>query len=171
MKVVLDTNILVSGLAAPYSIPGRIVSAWRRGHNQLVSSEPLIAELSRVSTYPKILSLFAKAGPANDSLGDFLDVLRMKALIVDISAVTLPVDTRDVNDRQVLATMIAADAEWLVTGDKHDLLSMGLRNIVTARDFLSRLESLRLPPLAEQPRAVYRISRARRRRPPAAAQA
>ena len=28
MKVVLDTNVLISGLAYPNSIPGRIVAAW-----------------------------------------------------------------------------------------------------------------------------------------------
>lgn len=31
MRVVLDTNVLVSGLAYPGSVPGRIVGAWRQG--------------------------------------------------------------------------------------------------------------------------------------------
>jgi len=30
LRVVLDTNVLVSGLAYPLGIPGRIVSAWER---------------------------------------------------------------------------------------------------------------------------------------------
>lgn len=171
MRIVLDTNVLLSGLARADRPPGIILSAWREGQFELAISELMFAELHRVLHYPRIRSLFAKAELTDESLGDFLDLLRMKALIVDISAVILPVDPRDVNDRPVLATMIAAEAEWLVTGDKRDLLSLGLRNVITARDFLSRIESLRLPPLVEQPRAAYRVARQRRKRPATAAQA
>ena len=31
LRVVLDTKVLVSGLAYPGSVPGRIVAAWRQG--------------------------------------------------------------------------------------------------------------------------------------------
>ena len=31
LRAVLDTNVLVSGLAYPGSVPGRIVTAWRQG--------------------------------------------------------------------------------------------------------------------------------------------
>ena len=31
LRVVLDTNVLVSGLAYPGSVPGRIVAVWRQG--------------------------------------------------------------------------------------------------------------------------------------------
>jgi len=171
MRVVLDTNILISGLVRHSTPPGRIVSAWREAQFELAVSAPMIEELQRVLHYPKIHKLFAKAGLSDDSLEDFLDLLRLKAVVVDISAVTLPVEPRDVHDRPVIATMIAAEAEWLVTGDKRDLLSLGLRNIVTARDFLSRVDALRLPPLAEQPRASYRVARGRRRLPASTAQA
>ncbi len=171
MRVVLDTNILISGLVRHSTPPGRIVSAWREAQFELAISAPMIEELRRVLHYPKIHKLFVTAGLSDDSLEDFLDMLRMKAVVVDITTVILPVEPRDVHDRPVIATMVAAEAEWLVTGDKRDLLSLGLRNIVTARDFLSRAEALRLPPLAEQPRAAYRVARARRKRPAAIAQA
>ncbi len=171
MKVVLDTNILLSGLAGPNGTPGRIVSAWRAGHYQLATSEPLIAEFCRAAAYPRIRTLFAKTGVSERELRDFADLLRLKALVVDVSAASLPVDPRDANDQPVIATMIAAEAEWLVTGDRRDLLSLGLRNIVTAREFLSRADALRPPPLAEQPRAAYRPATARRKRRATAAQA
>jgi predicted nucleic acid-binding protein len=39
LRVVLDTNVLVSGLAYPGSVPGRIVTAWRQGGLEGVVSE------------------------------------------------------------------------------------------------------------------------------------
>lgn len=38
IRVVLDTNVLVSGLAYPRSIPGRIVDAWLQGALEVVLS-------------------------------------------------------------------------------------------------------------------------------------
>lgn len=169
MKVVLDTNVLVSGLARADRPPGRILSAWREGQFDLAVSEPMIEEMRRVIGYPKIRALFSKAGLADDGLRDFFELLRLKALVVELSTATLPVEPPDANDRPVIATMVAAEAEWLVTGDKRDLLSLGLRQIVTARDFLSRMDALRLPPLAEQRRAAYKVATSRRKRPATAA--
>jgi prevent-host-death family protein len=47
-RVVLDTNVLVSGLAYPGSVPGRIVAAWRQGALDVVLSRHLLDELARV---------------------------------------------------------------------------------------------------------------------------
>lgn len=169
MKVVLDTNVLVSGLARAHRPPGRILSAWREGQFDLAISEPMIEELRRVIDYPRIRALFTKAGLADDDLHEFFELLRLKAMVVDASKAILPAEPPDANDRPVIATMVAADAEWLVTGDKRDLLSLGLRQIVTPKAFLSRMEALRLPPLAEQRRAAYKVATSRRKRPAAAA--
>jgi uncharacterized protein len=165
MRVVLDTNILVSGLAGPGSTPGRIVSAWREAERfELVVSEPLILELRRVVTYSKVQALFAKSGFTEKDLWEFIDLICLKAITVDVSGVALETVPKDPKDVSVMATLIASEAEWLVTGDKRDLLSLGLRQIVTARDFLSRVDALRLPPLAEEPRAIYQVLKAWRRR-------
>jgi len=48
LRVVLDTNVLVSGIAYTASIPGRIVEAWKRGAIEVVLSRHIIEELSRV---------------------------------------------------------------------------------------------------------------------------
>jgi len=169
MKVVLDTNILLSGLARADRPPGRILSAWRQGQFDLVVSEPMIEEILRVFHYPKVRRMLAKAAVTYEDPREITEMLRLSAILVDVTGVVLQTVPQDPKDTMVLATLIASGAEWLVTGDKRDLLSLGLRNIITARDFLQRFEALRLPPLAEQPRAVYRVSRERRRRPVAAA--
>ena len=38
MRVVLDTNVLLSGLMYPSSTPGRVVTAWTEGRFDLVLS-------------------------------------------------------------------------------------------------------------------------------------
>ena len=47
MKVVLDTNVLVSGLLFG-GVPGRILTAWSTGAIRLVISPPILEEYRRV---------------------------------------------------------------------------------------------------------------------------
>ena len=54
MRVVLDTNVVVSGLMLPDSTPGRIVAAWAESEFDVVSSPEQLAEIARVLGYPKI---------------------------------------------------------------------------------------------------------------------
>jgi predicted nucleic acid-binding protein len=130
----------------------------------------MIEEFLRVFRYPRIRSLFARAGTPYEDAHEIAETLRLKAIVVDVGGVTLGTVPRDPADVPVLATLIASDAEWLVTGDRGDLPSLGLRQIVTASEFLSRMDSLSMPPLAEQPRAPYRVKRERRKRTATAAQ-
>lgn len=48
LRVVLDTNVLVSGFAYPTSVPGRIVSTWLQGGLNVVLSHYILDELVRV---------------------------------------------------------------------------------------------------------------------------
>jgi predicted nucleic acid-binding protein len=52
LAVVLDTNVLLSGLAYPASVPGRLLAAWRFGALEVVLSELILAELRR--TLPRL---------------------------------------------------------------------------------------------------------------------
>lgn len=47
MRIVLDTNVLVSGFFFG-GVPGRILSAWRDGHTILVVSRPILVEYREV---------------------------------------------------------------------------------------------------------------------------
>ena len=47
LGVVLDTNVLLSGLAYPASVPGRLIAAWRFGALDLVLSDFILTELRR----------------------------------------------------------------------------------------------------------------------------
>jgi putative PIN family toxin of toxin-antitoxin system len=136
VKVVLDTNVLVSGLMLPDSVPGRIVAAWRGAQFELVLSESLLDEIGRVLSYPKIRG---RLRWGQDEIARFLLLLRFKADIVDTTGEKASVP-RDPGDDPVLATLLAADADCLVSGDS-DLLALRDRfPIQTPAEFVRRLK-------------------------------
>jgi len=136
VKVVLDTNVLVSGLMLPDSVPGRIVAAWRGAQFEWAMSELLLDEIGRVLSYSKIQGRLRWGG---DQIARFLLLLRFKAEIVDIENENARVP-RDPGDDPVLATLLAAEADCLVSGDG-DLLALRDRYpILTPAEFARRLK-------------------------------
>ena len=132
LRVVLDTNVLVSGLAYPASIPGRIVGAWRQGALEVVLSRHILDELTRV--LPR-LNHRLKWRPV-----DFADLADILAIEIDlVEPQPLAGNTvRDAADIPVLGTLLAAKADYLITGD-HDLLALAERHpIITPAEFWQR---------------------------------
>lgn len=119
LRVVLDTNALVSGLAYPGSVPGRIVSLWRQGGLDVALSRYILDELTRV------LPRLSRVSLTPDEIRDLVDSLMFLADVVEPVGRPDP-DLRDAADQPVLATLFAADAHYLVTGDK-DLLVLAER--------------------------------------------
>lgn len=137
MQVVLDTNVLVSGLAFPSGPPGRIVSAWRAGAFSLVASEFMLDELARI-----LPALSHRTGFSAADVRDFLDLMRAMSTIVELSADLLAQaqgsELRDPDDAPILATFLASGADCLVTGDKDLLVLAGPWAIVSPADFCAR---------------------------------
>lgn len=131
LRVVLDTNILVSGLAYPGSVPGRIVGAWRQGGLEVALSHYILDELGRV--LPRLPRM--RLSPSE--IRDLIDSLMFVADVVAPEA-TQDAMLRDPSDQPVLATWRAAGARYLVTGDK-DLLALAERYpIITPAEFWAR---------------------------------
>ena len=135
MKVVLDTNVLLSGLMLPDSTPGRVVRAWRETRFDLVSSKEQLTEVARVLTYSKV---HKRLKWGRENIERFLRQLYLRSELVDISDV-FPSVPDDPKDQPILATLIASSAKYLVTGDS-DLLTLSDRYpIVTPADFVQHL--------------------------------
>jgi putative PIN family toxin of toxin-antitoxin system len=131
VRVVLDTNVLVSGLAYPASIPGCILGAWRRGGVEIVLSRYILDEMVRV--LPRLKRI--KLTPAE--IRDLADSFMFLAEMVEPS-VELEEAQRDKSDQKILGTLRAARADYLITGDK-DLLALGKQYpIVTPAAFWER---------------------------------
>jgi putative PIN family toxin of toxin-antitoxin system len=131
MRVVLDTNVLVSGLAYPASVPGAIVNAWKQGGLELVLSRYILDEMMRVLPRLKRIAL------STAEIRDLADSFMFTAEIVEPSAKKEKA-LRDAADQQVLGTLLAAKADYLITGDK-DLLALAAKySIVTPAEFWAR---------------------------------
>ena len=85
---VLDTNVLLSGIAYPNSIPGKIIAAWRNGGVEVVLSHYILGELQRV--LPK---LNHRLGWSQQEIQDFIDSLAFLANLVE------PLPTEEINLR------------------------------------------------------------------------
>ncbi|TAN50358.1 MAG: putative toxin-antitoxin system toxin component, PIN family [Rhodospirillales bacterium] len=132
MKAVLDTNVLVSGLAYPSSIPGKIVTAWRKGGMEVILSRFILDELARV--LPRLNHRL------NWKPSDFLDLIDLLALSAELVEPAAIEDCalQDENDLPVLGTLLAAKADYLITGDS-DLLALSTKYpIVTPAEFWQR---------------------------------
>lgn len=57
MRVVLDSNILLSALISPHRAPHRIYAAWRARRFELVTCPTQLEEIRRASRYPKLREL------------------------------------------------------------------------------------------------------------------
>ena len=131
LRVVLDTNVLVSGLAYPGSVPGRIVTAWRQGGVEVVLSRYILDELTRV------LPRLPRVGLTPAQVRDLADSLMFLADIVEPEG-GHEAALRDPADQPVLQTLIAAKADYLVTGDKDLLALAGRYAVVTPAEFWVR---------------------------------
>lgn len=140
MQVVLDTNVIISGMAYPASVPGKIMQAWRSGAIEVVLSDYILDEIRRV--LPRLRS---RHGMSDPEIDDLVDILGFLAEIVDPA--DMPDDSvRDIRDTPVLGTLITGtrshSVDYLITGDK-DLLVLAERYpVITPSDFWARHGSL-----------------------------
>lgn len=132
MRLVADTNILVSALIVGTSLPAHLITLWREGWFELLTSAEQLDELMRVTRYPRIRDRLAPA-----LAGRLINDLRKIAVMVpDLPTVTI---CPDPFDNYLLAMATAGSANFLVTGDKRDLLAIRLyegTRITTVREFL-----------------------------------
>ena len=134
-KVVLDTNVLISGvIASGYS--ASISDAARREEIKLVASAHLLEEFSAVISRRHIARKYPKAAENAESLLDFLRAFAILASgIPDEDAIS-----PDRDDDFVLACALDEEADCIVSGDPH--LS-GLKiykgiPILTPKEFVER---------------------------------
>ena len=119
IRVVLDANVLVSGLAYPRGVPGQVVDAWLKGSLSVALSHYILDEMVRV--LPRV--------PANRRTQQ--EIRELADSFLSLAQIVVPDSgndsaLRDPKDQLVLGTLRASRADYLITGDK-DLLALSER--------------------------------------------
>ena len=120
MRVVLDTNVIVSAVLSPGSPPDSILGASRKEALDLVTSVPLLHELEDVLGRPRIAK---RLGWTAEERAFFIAALTDFAVIVAPKE-RFQVVKADPADNRVLEAAVAGSADYAVSGDRH-LLELG----------------------------------------------
>ncbi len=121
IQAVIDTNVIISGMAYPASVPGKIIQAWRSGAIDVYLSEYILDEIRRV--LPRLRN---RHGMCEAEIDDLVDILGLLAEIIEPAALPLE-SVGDIKDTPVLGALISGmqthSVDYLITGDK-DLLAL-----------------------------------------------
>lgn len=121
MRVVLDTNVLLSALISPHGAPDNLYNAWRASQFELVTSTAQLDELRRVSRYPKLKAIL----PAH-RVGAMVNNMQRAIVLEHLPNLPEGVEVKDPNDVFLFAMALAGEADYLVTGDRRaGLLQLG----------------------------------------------
>lgn len=144
VRVVLDTNVVVSGIIKPDGAPGRVLELLISGVFELAQSPALVDDLRETLRKPR-LRKFLRMSPAEADAR--IHQLAVLADTVDAGPVGEAL-LRDPDDAIVLGVAVEAHADCIVTGDE-DVLVFGAFEgipIVTPRQFLDLLNTAQLTP-------------------------
>jgi len=135
MRVVLDTNVLLSALISPHGAPELIYRAWRAGKFEIITSQTQLDELRRASRYPKFQNILQ-----SHQVGAMINNLQ-RAIIIEHAIAE--VEVSDPDDTFLLALASTGLADYLITGDRRagllQLKSHGKTRIVTPAAFCSEM--------------------------------
>lgn len=135
MRVVVDTNVLVSRFLSPTGPPAQLFARLERHAFALLVSEPILAEYQRVLQYPY---LSERHGMSTAAIVELVVSLRQVAILVTPTE-QLDVIAADPADNMFLECAVAGGAAYIVSGDAH-LLRLGAYqgiSILTPRAFLA----------------------------------
>ncbi len=119
MRVVVDTNVWVSGLILPDSPPGKVLQAVREGELEALASWPLVEELVDVLSRPHLRHYEIRAG----------DIQELVVLLAPLlPSVEVNITLRDPGDAPVVAAAVAGDVQAIITGDADLLQDRELRS-------------------------------------------
>ena len=117
LRVVLDTNVVLSALVFGGGLPGAVRAAWQSGTLRPLASAATVQELVRVLAYPKFR---LSAAEQEELLADYLPYVQTVRIPQPLP--TVPA-CRDPLDEPFMQLALAGKARVLVSGDR-DLLAL-----------------------------------------------
>ena len=137
MKVVLDTNVLVSSTLGPMGRPAAIMKALQEGRYELILSEAILDEYREALGRPDVSR---RRGYTDAQIAAAMQAFRELGTLVepDMSVRVAP----DPDDDHIIGCAMAGEVDYIVTGDKK-LQSVGQYRgieILSPAEFLLMLE-------------------------------
>jgi len=130
IRVVLDTNVLVSGLLFG-GTPGKLLDLWKTGTIRLIMSRVMLDEFLRVLAYPKL-----RLSEEEIHYLLYVEVLpHVEMVKVRPAPILIPMDP---SDDMFLHCAVAAGAKYIISGDRHllQLKSYKRIKILSPAEFL-----------------------------------
>jgi putative PIN family toxin of toxin-antitoxin system len=120
IRLVLDTNVLVSALISTRSNPARLLDAAGKNYSLFILKE-ILSELENVISRDKFSFSNEKIDSAIEAILSFSEVVNPE--------IKLDVIKSDPDDNKILECAIACGASYIVSGDKHLLNLKEYENI------------------------------------------
>jgi putative PIN family toxin of toxin-antitoxin system len=145
MRLVLDTNVLISAILAPNSIPANVLN-WGEKNGVILYSDTTLTELLSVLQRPK----FAKYIDSEDIDGLSIRINRSWCCVPILRRVKL---CRDSKDDKFLELALNGEASHLITGDADLLILHPFQNIpvINPRSFWDEIIDSNQKRLSIQP--------------------
>lgn len=115
MKVVLDTNVILSGTILGYGPSYEILEAWRRDRFLLVISEAMLEEAHEKLREPRIQRNYKIS---QGEVQRLLQALRKHSRLVP-GRLTIRIIEEDPEDDQVIIAAVEGGADYIISGDRH----------------------------------------------------
>lgn len=133
MKVVLDTNVIISRFLSPLGSPARIFHLWQSGSFELLVSESILSEYKKVLSYDRIQRCHKMTA---EDMTQAIDGFSQFSIVVPTGE-SLTV-SKDPDDNKFIECAFFGGADYIVSGDPHllELIEYQGIQILTPRQFL-----------------------------------
>ena len=134
VMIVPDVNVFVSGTSIAQRPPAQIMQAWKQNVIEVATSEPILDDLARVLTYPKVVR-YTRMTP--QEIDSYIQFIRATAILV--TSTTPAAVSSDPDDDKLFSCAVEAHADYIVSGDEKHVLPVGTYEGIQAispRDFV-----------------------------------
>mgnify|MGYP002075765757 CR=1 FL=1 len=114
MRIVIDTNVLISAFLSSYGSPAEVFREYEHGSFDLLVSEPILVEYQQALTYPKVQMRHQLSD--TDVAHTIEEVRRGSIVVTPKSTVALNISDKD--DIKFFACAVAGEGEYIVSGDR-----------------------------------------------------
>ncbi len=147
MRIVVDTNIWISGLLWR-GLPWRLLRLAETPQIEISMAPPMFQELERVLRYERLQPRLEELGLSPEDLAAYvMDVVVMVELLPHSN--NAPLVLADPDDDVFIRCALAVKAPYIISGDNHllDMKKYGHIHIVAIRDFFEKVFPLQLSDL------------------------